>query len=242
MSTLSRIERLNRLESWLKSDEPLVLGDAAAELGISLRTVHRDLDILRERGLPIEAERGRGGGVRLPSTWGIGRISLTREETLDLLIGLAIGETTNAALQMGHADAIRRKLLASFSHADQRTIGALRDRVRIGETASGAVVGTLGAMPGQVGDALKTAFVLQRVMVLRYRDGLSAETKREVEPHYLLLNPPVWYAMCWDHLRAAPRTFRCDRMMDARATNGPFDLRSWSAFEASLEGTVTRRA
>ena len=242
MGTFSRIERLNQLENWLKSDEPLILRNAAEELGVSLRTVHRDLELLRELGVPVEAERGRGGGVRLPSTWGIGRISLTREETLDLLIGLSIGETAYGALQMGHAGAIRRKLLASFSHTDQRRIGALRRRIRIGATATGTVVDSFTSTPMQVGSALKKAFVLNHILSIRYRDGQAQKTTRAVEPHYLLLNPPVWYAICWDHLRGSPRTFRCDRMVEAEATDGLFDLRPWSVFESSLDGNPTREA
>jgi len=240
MTTLSRIERLDRLESWLKSDEALILRDAADELGVSLRTVHRDLDILRERGLPIDAERGRGGGVRLPSTWGIGNIRLHRTEVLDLLIGLAIGESAHATLQMGHASAIRRKLMGSFSHSEQRQIGAVRRRIRVGEPASGTVVNTLGATPRQVGDALKESFILGRAMNIRYNDGAKQSTSRTIEPHFLLLNPPVWYAICWDHLRKEIRTFRCDRMSDARVTTDNFSPRPWSDFEGVIEGTTTR--
>lgn len=242
MGTFSRIERLDHLENWLKSDDPLILRNAAEELGVSLRTIHRDLELLRKRGVPVETERGRGGGVRLPSTWGVGRISLTREETLDLLIGLAIGETAYSALQMGHVGAIRRKLLASFSHTDQRRISALRQRIRIGATSSGAVVDSFTSTPMQVGSALKEAFVLNRVLSISYRDGQGLKTTRAVEPHYLLLNPPVWYAICWDHLRGAPRTLRCDRMMEAEATDSLFNLRPWSVFEPSQDGNPTREA
>ncbi|MBB5514228.1 putative DNA-binding transcriptional regulator YafY [Rubricella aquisinus] len=240
MKTLDRIDRLERLESWLKSDEPLVLHDAARELGVSLRTVHRDLEVLRLRGIPVEADRGRGGGVRLPSSWGIGRVRLTRAETLDLLIGLAIGESAHATMQMGHADAIRRKLLASFSHADQRQIGALRRRIRVGPTASGAMVGTLGSTPQQVSDPLKEAFILGRVLTIRYKDGQAAMTSRQVEPHFLLHNPPIWYAVCWDHLRQQNRTFRCDRMQGATVTEQSFTPRPWSAFETDMVGNPTR--
>ncbi|MCH2077009.1 MAG: WYL domain-containing protein [Rhodobacteraceae bacterium] len=242
MTTLTRIERLDRLESWLKSDDVLVLQDAARELGVSLRTVHRDMEILRERGLPIEAERGRGGGVRLPSTWGIGHVKLQQTEVLDLLIGLAIGESAHASLQMGHADAIRRKLMASFSHADQRRIAAVRRRIRVGQPASGAVVTTLASTPKQVGDTLKEAFVLARAMTVEYRDRADQVTTRTIEPHFLLLNPPVWYAVCWDHLRGAVRTFRCDRMHEARVTSAAFEPGPWADFASAAEGTETREA
>ena len=79
---------------------------------------------------------------------------------------------------------------------------------------------------------------------LRATPGLykRSVTERRVEPHYLLLNPPVWYAVCWDHLRAANRTFRCDRMADAHVTEQTFDLRNWAWFEADQAGNPTREA
>ena len=76
MTMSTRLARLDRLEAWLKNEDAVALRDAAIEFGVSLRTLHRDLDILRERGVPVESERGRGGGVRIAPGWGIGRINL----------------------------------------------------------------------------------------------------------------------------------------------------------------------
>lgn len=241
MHILSRLERLDLLESWLKSDEPLVLKGAAAELGVSLRTINRDIEILRERGVPVEAERGRGGGVRLQSNWAIGRVTLTYEEVIDLLIGLAIGEHQNQAFQMAKANGIRRKLLASFSHPDQRRINSLRDRIRTGPPSSTGVISSLDADGIQVGDQLKQAFFLMRAIEIQYTDGQGAPSVRTVEPHYLVHNPPVWYVMCWDRLRNDVRTFRCDRISNAIIAEERFALRPWPVFARAMEGNDTER-
>ncbi|MGI9488273.1 MAG: helix-turn-helix transcriptional regulator [Geminicoccaceae bacterium] len=239
MHMLTRLERLDFLESWLKSDEPLVLKYVAAELGISLRTIHRDLDILRERGVPVETDRGRGGGVRLQSSWGIGRINLTYQEVIDLLIGLAMSERMSQAMQMGKTSAIRRKLLATFSPQDQRRLAGLRDRIRTGASSSQTIAASLNAAGLQVGDAVKRAFLTMRIMKIYYQDGENKQTIRAVEPHYLIQNPPVWYVMCWDHLRRQVRTFRCDRISNAVVTDDTFKLRPWSDFELAMEGNTT---
>ncbi|MCR9238144.1 MAG: WYL domain-containing protein [Alphaproteobacteria bacterium] len=241
MHILSRLERLDLLESWLKSDEPLVLKHAANELGVSLRTINRDIEILRERGVPVEADRGRGGGVRLQSTWGVGRVNLTFEEVIDLLIGLAIGEHQHHAIQMAKANSIRRKLLASFSHPDQRRINSLRDRIRTGATSSSVVISSLEADGIQVGDQLKRAFFLMRAIEIEYTDGQGAISARTVEPHYLVHNPPVWYVMCWDRLRNDIRTFRCDRIDNACVIDEQFALRPWVEFARTMEGNDTER-
>lgn len=241
MHILSRLERLDLLESWLKSDEPLVLKHAAQELDVSLRTINRDIDILRKRGVPVETDRGRGGGVRLHSTWGIGRVNLTYQEVIDLLIGLAIGEHQNHAIQMAKANSIRRKLLASFSHQDQRRLNRLRDRIRTGPPSSTGVISSLEPEAIQVSDQLKRAFFQMRAVEIEYTDGQSVKSLRTVEPHYFVHNPPVWYVMCWDRLRNDVRTFRCDRIGNAGVTEDQFALRPWPEFAKAMDGNDTER-
>ncbi|MEM7070721.1 MAG: HTH domain-containing protein, partial [Pseudomonadota bacterium] len=51
-TTLSRFQRLDLLTARLKTDEALIVRDLAAELGVSGRTLARDIELLRDRGLP----------------------------------------------------------------------------------------------------------------------------------------------------------------------------------------------
>ena len=239
MKMHSRLERLDQLESWLKSDDALILKDAAQELGVSLRTIHRDLELLRDRGVPIESERGRGGGVRISSNWGVGRISLTRLEALDLLVGLAIGDVVQDGLQMGHSRIIRRKVLSTFTKSEQRQIQALSKRIRIGAFASQAVLAKTKEMQAQVGDELKEAITFNRQIMIFSEDQDSQITKRVIELHHLVLNPPAWYAVCWDHLREDVRTFRCDRIKSAKITDVTFAPRPWCDFSFVMDGNPT---
>lgn len=239
MQTQTRLERLDRLESWLKSDELLVLRDAAFELGVSIRTINRDIELLRNRGIPVEADRGRGGGVRLNSQWGVGRVSFTHREAIDLLVGLAMSEHTDLPMQMGQSKSIRRKLMASFSHPDQAKINKLRNRIRTGPPSSLESVGSFTSSKPQVGMVLKEAFLLAKTAELTYQDGNGQETTRLIEPHFLVLNPPIWYAVCWDHLRRDIRTFRCDRMRGLVLTGSNFNLRPWQDFESTMDGNPT---
>ncbi len=240
MQMLTRLERLDRLESWLKSDSTLVLRNAAEELGVSLRTIHRDLELLRERGVPVQSERGRGGGVRISSGWGIGRIALSRREALDLLVGLAIADVIHGSLQMAQARSIKHKIMGTFSRAERRRIAAMRQRIRVGDLASSTVFDTYSEAPKQVSEALKEAFALNRVLSMQYEDRTGAMTVRRIEPHFLILNPPVWYVMAWDHLREDARTFRCDRIVGAEVTDAIFAPRSWMDFATAMEGNPTR--
>ncbi len=241
MKALTRLDRLDRLESWLKSDELLILRDAADELGVSLRTINRDIELLRERGVPVEADRGRGGGVRLHSRWGVGRVSFTYKEAIDLLVGIAMSEQADQSMQMAQSRSIRRKLMASFSHADQARINTFRDRIRAGSPSSAVVRDTYQPAAPQINSAQKEAFLLQKKAQVTYRDGQGRETKRSVEVHYLVLNPPIWYAMCWDDLRQDVRSLRCDRMRQVTVQPQGFELRPWADFHAAMEGNPTHR-
>lgn len=90
--TLSRLERLDELTGLLRAEDSSTASVLAKKLGISSRTLMRDLDVLKEKGYPIETDQGRGGGIRLHKHWGIGRLQLNYREVIDLLLSLAIME------------------------------------------------------------------------------------------------------------------------------------------------------
>ena len=70
-STIDRLQRLELITTRLKSHDSLIVADLAREFGVSVRTLTRDIQILRDQGLPVDADRGRGGGVRMHWSWGM---------------------------------------------------------------------------------------------------------------------------------------------------------------------------
>ncbi len=166
-STSDRLERLDLLASRLKADEAMLLANLAVELRVSVRTLARDLSILRERGLPVETDRGRGGGVRLDRHWGVGRLSLTYREAVDLLASLAIAEQLQSPWLIANLDSIRRKLSASFSPSLKDRISGLRKRILVGRPASAMVLQGFAPAPDR-GDLL-TAFLELRLLENRLR-------------------------------------------------------------------------
>ena len=235
-SALSRLQRLEFITTRLKSDEPLTVGAIAEELGISERTLYRDVALLRERGLPIEADRGRGGGVRLHRTWGVGRMHLDYREAIDLLISLAIAERMDSPIFLANLTPVRRKLMASFSPAIKDRLRGINKRVLIGQTASAAVLSKHEKGRRSVIGSLHEAFLMMRRLRIDYRNEEGLRTRRVIEPHYLMLNYPVWYVLAWDALRADIRTFRCDRLEGARILDQDFKLSPLSRFQKALEG------
>lgn len=212
------------------------IGALAAEFGISSRTLTRDVALLRERGVPVDADRGRGGGVRIPTTWGVGRLNLSYREAVDLLVSLAVAEQAKSPILMANLAPIRRKLMASFSSVTRQRINQLKARLLIGEPASAAVISTHAPPLSKVIESLHQAFLMMQVARIVYEDGGGNRTQRVIEPQYLLLNYPVWYVLAWDPERQGVRTFRCDRLKAVLPLEEKFGMRPLDAFRVGLEG------
>jgi predicted DNA-binding transcriptional regulator YafY len=121
-STSGKMARLDQLLGRLKSGDACTAALLAKELGISTRTLMRDLDDLKEQGYPIETDQGRGGGVRLHPRWGIGRLALNYREVIDLLLALSVLEKMRSPLLLENLSSIRNKLFASFPDAQRPNI------------------------------------------------------------------------------------------------------------------------
>jgi predicted DNA-binding transcriptional regulator YafY len=208
----SRLERLEELKGLLRARDHSTAAAVSAELGISRRTLHRDLAVLRDSGIPIEADRGRGGGMRLHRSWALGRVHLSAAEAIDLLLSVAIAERLNSPVLLRHLAGIKRKIVAAFAESDQVRIRSLRGRILIGPPASDDVVASYRSAPRRAQAALADAFISARCVRIEYVDRRGATTSRHVEPQFLYLTLPVWYLLAWDRLRGAVRHFRIDRI------------------------------
>jgi len=232
----NRLRRLELLAVHLKQYAHCTVKDLAHQHGVSEQTITRDLSLMRDQGMQIDADRGRGGGVRLNREWGVGRINLTYIEAVDLLISIAVAERMNSPMFLANLDSVRRQLVASFSPAKREDIDRLKSRILVGVTASTYVQASVKAPPKAVVHALHQAFVDQETLEIGYHREDGVTSKRLIEPHYLLLKYPVWYVVAFDHMRDSPRTFRCDRMLAAAITGKRFKLLSKDKFPLSLQG------
>ena len=221
----SRVLRLEAVKALLADRDVTTVGDLAADLGVSMRTVQRDLVALRDLGMPIESDRGRGGGIRLEPGWSLGRVHLNESEALGMLLSLTIAEKIGSPLLLEDLRSVRRKVSAAFAPAQSRRIRALRRRILVGGPASDRVLTTYTPPQASVTQGLMRAFLYQHVASIRYQDQSGTVTDREIETQYLYYNLPVWYALAWDRLREDVRFFRLDRLQRIQALAADFRLR-----------------
>ena len=224
-----RASRLVSLVLNLQARGPWTAEELAEQLGVSVRTIHRDVEALREAGVPITGERGPAGGYRLPGGYRTRLTGLSGVEAQALLSAAPVDE-----LGLGGflADA-HLKVLAALppelrDRADRATQLLHVDRdewFRESEAAPALPVLTGALWAGQ------------RVR-LTHR-GRS----REVDPWGLVRKGQAWYLMAGT--ARGPRTFRVSRVdeavtLDEQATRpADFDLpAAWAEFSAAFEATV----
>jgi predicted DNA-binding transcriptional regulator YafY len=231
----NRLMRLEELKGLLAQRDATSAAELAEELGVSVRTLQRDLAVLRDLGTPIEGARGRGGGLRLERGWSLGRVHLNESEALGLLLSLTIAAKVGSPLLLNDLRSITRKISAAFAPAQGRRILALRRRILVGQNASTTVLTTYSPPPPTITRSILEAFTYQRTAAIRYQDMTGAVTDRDIELQYLYYNIPVWYALAWDHLRDDVRFFRVDRIRQVRVLPTQFRLRPADLFTRAGE-------
>lgn len=229
-----RLSRLDALSQRLSDGAVHAVADLAGELGVSQRTLARDLALLREQGWDLEGASGRGGGVRVVHRWPSGRITLRGDDAMELLMALALSEAMGLSPVNRHAG-LRRQFASCFAPADRADIAQLRQRLRVASPVSAEARASLCEPAPPVRAAVYQAFAQQWMLCLSYLDGQGRRSERTVEPQCLLLAWPFWYLLGWDADRAAVRTFRLDRVGQARRLPRRFQLRPADLFWAACD-------
>ena len=189
--------------------------ELADRLGISERTLRRDIDRLRELGYPVDASRGVAGGYQLQSGAAMPPLLLDDEEA----VAIAVGLRTAAG---GAVEGIEETSVRALTKVIQVMPPRLRRRV---DALQSYTVPAFSG--GPTVDALALTVIAQacrdderlRFAYVR-RDGERAT--RLVEPHRLVSLGRRWYLVGWDAERHDWRTFRVDRLADPIATGARF--------------------
>jgi predicted DNA-binding transcriptional regulator YafY len=213
---MPRAERLMELADHLRGRETTTVRELAEELGVSRRTLLRDLSALRERGLPISGEAGPGGGIRLEGDRGVTAVHFSLVEIVALWLGARLSQAASDLPWGQAAGSAMAKLLGSLPAPKARALRALCRRVIVGEPASDGIRTAAGAAPPELLRLFEEAFSTGLGLGFQYTDQEGRTSNRRVEPHGLLVQTPVWYVLARDADKGEPRTFRMDRIARPR--------------------------
>ena len=219
---MSRVDRLQELAELLRACESTTVAELARELDVSRRTVLRDLATLRAHGTPITGEAGPGGGVRLERGRGVTAVHLSVAEITSLWLAARLSRGATNLPWADAASSALAKLLGSVPKEKARELRSLCRRVVVGPPAGAAVQESAGGPPTELLRLFEEAFSRGLGLGLHYVDREGRSSARRIEPHGLLVEPPVWYVLARDVDKAAPRMFRMDRISRPRVLH---DLR-----------------
>ncbi len=208
---MKRSERLHALSESLRRSGKRGCSAAqlAAEFGVSIRTIKRDLTALENAGLPVWARPGPGGGFGLAPGSSLPPIRLSPAEAMALLA--AVAATPDAPYSDLAAKGVG-KIVDVLDPLTRERAELLARRVWVNHpvTASRAIR-----------SAMEQAMTDQRVLRIRYLSKEGVTSRRDVEPMLFASTNGNWYLIGWCRLRSAVRWFALGRVQAASATREP---------------------
>jgi predicted DNA-binding transcriptional regulator YafY len=207
--------RLLRLLTLLQTRPDWTGPELAGRLGVTSRTLRRDVQKLRGLGYPVEAAPGVGGGYRLGAGTALPPLLLDDEEAVAVALSLRTAASHTVA-GMGEAS------LRALAKLDQVLPARLRERTRSLGLATVPLTAAAPVVDGAVLTLIAVACRGRERLSLRYRSRDGELTDRLVEPHRLVQAGYRWYLVARDTGRDDWRTFRVDRIEAPQRTGVRF--------------------
>lgn len=232
MTVEATTERVLRMLAMLPRRPSWTAAELAAELGVTERSIRRDVERLRALGYPVHATAGVGGGYQLGAGTRLPPLLLDDEEAIATAVSLLLASGGTVA---GAGEAALRAL----AKLDQVMPPRLRAEVRAVHGATETLLGPgveidaelLVTLARACRDAVRVRF--------RYAGRQGGEHERTVEPVRMVATSRRWYLMAWDVGRDDWRTFRLDRMREVVATTWRFRPREHPDPVAHVQRSVT---
>lgn len=207
---MKRQSRLFALAEYLRGRRTGVTAETLAErFGVTVRTIYRDLDALRDASLPLAAERGRGGGYALDRAYTLPPVNFTPREAALLV---TLGRYATEMRLLPFLDTLAAgldKVRAALSASAQRELATLMEGLSfVGVPAHAA--------PKAVREAIEQAWFEQRAVEVRYCDRDNVLTVRTVKLRAILFERASTILDCEDVTHGHSRHLRLDRIETAR--------------------------
>jgi predicted DNA-binding transcriptional regulator YafY len=192
----------------LLQNQTLTTGRQISEqLSIDTRTVRRYVSALQALGIPVEGQRGVGGGYRIRPGYRLPPLMLSDDEAVVVALGVVAAGRLGLTASTETIDTAQAKIHRVLPDALRRRVEALEASLDF-TTAAPAGAPVSGETVLLVADAIRR----RRRLRAAYRSYSGEDTRRELSPHGLVVHSGRWYLAAYDHTREDLRTFRVDRM------------------------------
>jgi predicted DNA-binding transcriptional regulator YafY len=206
---MRRTERLFAIAEHLRARRTGVTAEAMAErFGVTVRTMYRDLDALREADLPLNAERGRGGGYALDRHYALPPVNFTpREAALLVVIGRWLADMRFVPFEQTLHSALE-KVQAALSASGQRELMAhMKTLDLIGVPAR--------PVDAKVRRAVERAWFDAAPLRITYVDSSFVETRRRVRIARVIMERTETILIVEDLDNGGERNLKLDRITRA---------------------------
>ncbi|MFH2104123.1 MAG: YafY family protein [Chloroflexota bacterium] len=214
--------------------------DLAAELGISVRSLHRYFGMLDEMGVPVYAERGPYGGFSLVRGYKMPPLMLTPDEAVAVALGAGMVAELWGQIYREPAHGALAKLENLLPDEQRQEVAWARRSL----VATGMHRSDLEALAPRL-EKLRRGVREHRRASILYRSSSSPHPeRRDVDPYALVHRWGWWYLVGYCHLRQELRTFRVDRIDSLDLTDQVFQVPDDFDIQAYLlkEGQPQARA
>jgi|HigsolmetaAR206D_1030411.scaffolds.fasta_scaffold00164_12 Predicted transcriptional regulator len=207
--------RLLRLLSLLPTRPEWTGPELAERLGVTVRTLRRDVTRLRELGYPVLATPGVAGGYRLGSGSKLPPLLLDDDEAVAVVLSLRSATNHTVA-------GIAETSLRALAKLDRILPARLRRRTAALRHATVPLPSPAPTVEPELLTAIAEACQAHQRLAFDYRGRDGATQTRTVRPHRLVHTGRRWYLVAWDETRDDWRTFRVDRISGLRGTGSAF--------------------
>ena len=210
---MNRTERLFAIAELLRARRTGITAEELADrFEVSVRTIYRDLDSLREAALPVRGERGRGGGLALDSAYNLPPVNFTAREAAVLVTAGRWLERSRIMPFTHTLGTALEKVQAALPTARQRELA------RLERTLSYVGVPARSPCP-EVRQAVERAWLDQLPVWIAY-DGARGRTERTVRIDAVVMERTMTLLNCFDLDKQADRQFQLHRIAEARVIEG----------------------
>lgn len=211
-------ERALRLLGLLQARPVWTGPQLAARLGVTTRSIRRDVDRLRTLGYPVRATQGLGGGYQLGAGQALPPLLLDDDEAVAIAVCLSLAAG-------GSVVGIGESALRTLAKLDQVMPPRLRVHVEALTDSTQTIDGYSTPVPAQDLLVIATAIRAVRRITFNYTGVRAGLADRRVEPYRMVATGRRWYLMAYDLDRGDWRSFRLDRMQDVAETTWQFQPR-----------------
>ena len=205
-----KLDRMIGILSILLQRDMVTAPYLAEQFEVSRRTINRDIDALCRAGIPIYTKQGTGGGISIMEGYRMERTLLTSRELQDILAGLRSLDSINGTNRYGQLMEKLSTGSSDFMTGDQSVLIDLSSWYK-------------NSLAPKI-ETIREGIDCGIQMEFRYY-APKGESRRRIEPYYLIFRWSSWYVWGWCSSRKEFRLFKLNRMEEVHLNGEAFEKR-----------------